>query len=266
MKYQNLHCHTTFSDGLHSLEENVLAAIEAGMPALGISDHSFTACDLSYCMGAENYPRYLAELERVKKAYADRIMVYAGLELDSMSRMDTKDLDYVIASVHYLAVNGVCYPVDESLEEQQRCVREAFGGNWLAMAGWYYQTLVHHVQRVKPTFVGHVDIINKYSQMPLEDPAYQKIATDALAQILESCPYIEVNTGIIARGLQKHPYPATFLLKAAQKLGAELVLTSDSHHKEKLTFWFDEAVALLKEVGFDHINIFDGKAFQKQSI
>ena len=90
MRFQNLHCHTTFSDGLHSLEETVLAAIEADMPSVGISDHSFTACDLSYCMRAENYPRYLEELARVKKTYADRITVYAGLELDSMSRMDTR--------------------------------------------------------------------------------------------------------------------------------------------------------------------------------
>jgi len=134
------------------------------------------------------------------------------------------------------------------------------------MASWYYKTLVNHVQRVKPTFVGHVDIINKYSQMPLEDPAYQKMATDALSQILETCPYIEVNTGIIARGLQKQPYPAPFLLKAAKELGAELVLTSDSHYKDKLNFWFDEAVVLLKEFGFDHINIFNGNTFQKQSI
>ena len=122
------------------------------------------------------------------------------------------------------------------------------------------------MQQVKPTFVGHADIINKYSQMPLEDPAYQKMATNALSQILETCPYIEVNTGIIARGLQKQPYPAPFLLAAAQKLGAEPVLTSDSHYKDKLTFWFDEAVVLLKEFGFKHINIFDGKEFQKQSI
>jgi len=44
------------------------------------------------------------------------------------------------------------------------------------------------------------------------------------------------------------------------------VLTSDSHYKDKLNFWFDEAVVLLKEFGFDHINIFNGNTFQKQSI
>ena len=28
MKYSNLHTHTSFSDGLHTVEENILSAIE----------------------------------------------------------------------------------------------------------------------------------------------------------------------------------------------------------------------------------------------
>lgn len=52
----DLHTHTTFSDGRNSPEEMVLSAIGMVMSTLGISDHSYTSFDESYCI-----PRYRLE-------------------------------------------------------------------------------------------------------------------------------------------------------------------------------------------------------------
>ena len=41
----DLHVHTTFSDGLNTPEEIVLAAIGMGLEKLGFSDHSHTSFD-----------------------------------------------------------------------------------------------------------------------------------------------------------------------------------------------------------------------------
>lgn len=46
----DLHTHTTFSDGRNTPEEMVLSAIGMGMSTLGISDHSYTSFDESYCI------------------------------------------------------------------------------------------------------------------------------------------------------------------------------------------------------------------------
>lgn len=266
MQYVNLHNHTVYSDGVNTMEENVESAIEKGMYALGFSDHSYTPCDESYCMMPEDYSVYLQELSRLKEKYRDKLRIYAGLELDYYSVPDFAAFDYCLASVHYMVRNGRTYAIDHSLAQQEKCCEEVFGGDRLSMAKYYYDQLTEHVKRCKPTFVGHFDVITKFSYMPEEAPRYQEIAANALQEIVKICPYIEVNTGAIARKCRTTPYPARFLLERMLSLGAKPVLGSDSHQKENLTFWFDEAVELLKEVGFTHIARFEGDGFKDIAI
>ena len=102
MRYSNIHNHSTFSDGKHTMEENILSAIEKNMLSLGFSDHSFTACDTSYCMKEENYTEYLQTIRHLKETYADKLPIFAGMELDYYSELDANDYDYIIASVHYI--------------------------------------------------------------------------------------------------------------------------------------------------------------------
>lgn len=261
MKYANFHTHTTYSDGNHTPEENVLSAINKNMTALGFSDHSFTACDTSYCMKQDALAQYCSEIQALKEKYADRIKIFCGLELDYYSDLDTSALDYVIASVHYIIHDGVCYPVDHSPEQQADCIATVFGGDPVAMAERYYEILAEHVERSNPIFVGHFDVISKFGQIPEEDEQYREIARNAMKRILKTCKYFEVNSGAIARGWKKLPYPNRFLLETLLAEGGEVVLSSDSHYQDNLIYTFNESVTLLKEVGFDHVNVFNGTGY-----
>lgn len=266
MRYSNLHTHSVFSDGKHTLEENVRSAIEKGMCSLGFSDHSFTACDTSYCMKLEQYEAYRKECARLKAAYSDRIPLYTGLELDAYSECDRSQFDYLIASVHYLVLDGVCHPIDHSAQQQKDCMAQAFGGDVLAMAKAYYDLLAAHVEKTKPTLVGHFDVITKFSLMPEEDPRYQQIAGEALERVMKTCPYIEMNTGAISRGVRKIPYPSMELLEIIRDNGGEVVLGSDSHHRDNLIFGFDECVQTLKQMKIDHICVFNGSGYDSVQI
>ena len=296
MRYSNLHTHSTFSDGKCSLEENVLSAIEKHMVSLGFSDHSFTGPDSSYCMHRNDYQKYLQTISNLKETYKDKITLFAGLELDYFSidnslpvkakslgqgRFDTTSIDngtsvsplaeldafdYLIASVHYIVKDGICYPIDHSPEQQIDCIQNAFDGDVYAMVQCYFDLLCDHVERVKPTLVGHFDVITKFSLMPEEDERYLQIARAALKRIIRTCPYIEVNTGAIARGRRTVPYPIPALFQTILEEGGELVLGSDSHHKDNLIFAFDETVSLLKDAGFDHICFFNGNGFDRISL
>lgn len=266
MHYSNLHTHTTFSDGAHTLEENILSALEKGMVSLGFSEHSYTPCDDTYCMQRERYGEYLESIARLKKKYAGQLPIYAGVELDAYFDGDHSAFDYTIAAVHYIIKDGVCYPIDHSREMQEQCIAQGFGGDVLAMAQSYFDLLAEHVARVRPTLVGHFDVVTKFSLMPEGDARYRKIAETAMRQILQYCKYIELNTGAIARGWRKTPYPADYLLDTIRDHGGEIVLGSDCHHKDYLTYYFDEAAALLKQKGFDHINVFTGSGFDRQPI
>ena len=261
MHYSNLHTHTCFSDGKADMDAFIRAAQDRDMLSIGFSDHSYTPCDESYCMKPQVYSAYLQELSKLKEKYKEQIRIFAGVELDYDSDPDTTAFEYCLASVHYIVRNGKTYPIDHSLAQQEICCEELFGGDKLAMAKCYYDQLTEHVKRCKPTFVGHFDVITKFSYMPEDDPRYQEIAVKALEEVVKVCPYIEVNTGAIARKCRTTPYPARFLLEKMLVLGAKPVLGSDSHQKENLIFWFDEAIALLKEVGFPHIARFEGDGF-----
>ena len=55
----DFHTHTNFCDGKNSAEEMVLAAIDAGMPSIGITTHSYTDFDTSYCIPKERLEAYI---------------------------------------------------------------------------------------------------------------------------------------------------------------------------------------------------------------
>ena len=80
MKKQDLHTHTTYSDGKNTPEEMVLAAVCAGLDTIGISDHSYTAIDESYCIKKEKISAYVAEISALKENYKGKIEVLCGIE------------------------------------------------------------------------------------------------------------------------------------------------------------------------------------------
>lgn len=266
MRYSNIHTHSSFSDGRHSIDENIESAIAQNMLSLGFSDHSYTACDTSYCMKEDDIPEYLNCIGRGKEKYRDAIKIFSGIELDYYSHMDTSLFDFVIASVHYINRGEDVFPVDFSADVQKQCVDRVFAGNVIDFAKCYFDMVVEHVNNVKPQLVGHFDLIDKFGLMPTESEKYRKVSKQALSEVLKLCPYIEMNTGAISRGYRKTPYPVSFLLDSISSERGKIVLSSDSHDKKNLTFFFDECIEILRAHGFHEIHVFDGKQFTAQTI
>ncbi|MBR3330473.1 MAG: PHP domain-containing protein [Mogibacterium sp.] len=102
MQKFDLHMHTTYCDGKDTAEAMVLSAIENGLEFAGISGHSFTPHDQSYCMSREGTQQYIEEIRGLKKKYAGSINLLLGTELDRYSDTDLSPYDYYIGSVHYL--------------------------------------------------------------------------------------------------------------------------------------------------------------------
>lgn len=266
MRYSNIHTHTSYSDGKGSIRENVESAISKNMLSLGISDHSYTECDTSYCMKLSDYDKYINEVNSIKEEYMDKIPVFLGIEKDYFSEIDTDAFDYVIGSVHYITKNGEYYPIDCSERKQRECISDAFGNDVLDMAKCYYSMVAEHTMLAKPNVVGHFDVLNKFSIMPEHDDRYIRIATEAMTECVKYCSHFELNTGGIARGWRKTPYPNEYLLKHLLSIGGEVVISSDSHSPENLDFGFLGSVELLRKVGFEHFCVWCGSGFEKIKI
>ncbi len=102
MQNFDLHMHTTYCDGQDSAEAMVRSAVEKGLICAGISGHSFTPHDTSYCMSREGTLNYIDEISGLKVKYAGSIRLLLGIELDRYADTDLTPYDYMIGSVHYL--------------------------------------------------------------------------------------------------------------------------------------------------------------------
>ncbi len=81
MHIQNLHTHTVYCVGADMPVQMVEAALEKGFASIGFSGHSFMRYS-DYLGSDDKTEDYKKEILRLKKAYADRIKIYLGLEVD----------------------------------------------------------------------------------------------------------------------------------------------------------------------------------------
>ena len=259
----NLHTHTTLCDGANSAEEMLLSAIEKGFDSLGFSGHGYTDFDLSYCM--RDMDGYIAEIRGLSQKYKDKIRVYVGVEEDARCPIDRTRFDYLIGSCHYSVKDGVYYSIDSSPEHFAKCL-DAWGGDGAALAEEYYGSFCDYILKRRPDIIGHFDLLTKYREIGVgkffASAEYQRIAKKYIKVALGANCIFEVNTGAMARGYRTSPYPDIELLRVIKNEGGRVTLSSDSHNIDTLDFAFDEARALLRDVGFRELWVMSDGVFK----
>lgn len=248
----NFHTHTLYCDGGDPIFAVAEAAVAQGLDALGFSAHSTTFFDLAYCISEADLPHYIDNVHTLQEKYRGKLEIYLGVEDEFHGERPTFERDYTIGSVHYVLSGGTYYPVDESEEDLKKAVREAFGGDFYALTRQYFGYAAQVFERTKCDFVGHFDLVAKYNygHFDEEDPRYLGPAMEALEHLCKQGAVFEINTGAMARGARKIPYPTPTLLKAMHEFGAPIVLSSDCHDKNKLLYAFDTATELAKSCGY----------------
>lgn len=253
----NAHTHSTFCDGKNPLEEMIAAAKQQGFVSLGFSGHAHPGFDCKFSMTLENQQRYV-EAVRALQPSSQGVRIWYGFEVDAMTPPElleaTRTADYRIGSMHYFMPGRGKPQADGDADTLRRYTDEAFGGDGIAMAKHYYDILVEFVNRERPDIIGHFDLIRKYAGKKQlfdeNDPAYRKVALDALERALPSGGVLEINTGGIARGYLPTPYPTLELLCAWREMGGKVTITSDCHDCTNLTCAFDMAMDLIRKAGF----------------
>lgn len=263
----NYHTHTNFCDGKNTPEEIVRYAIEEGFSAIGFSGHGFTPFDESYCM--KDTAGYIEEISRLKKQYGEKIQIYCGVEEDAFSILDRAQFDYIIGSSHYFHIENAYHPIDSDYEYFKKCMT-FFDGDVVKLAEAYYSAFVSYIAKRKPDIVGHFDLITKYDEVDemrfLNCADYLKTAEKYMRIAAENDVIFEVNTGAMARGLRKSPYPCENLLYILKEKGGKLILSADSHSAETLHFHFSETEKWLRDIGFTCVYVLDDGAFKKRYI
>lgn len=267
MEYiSNYHTHSNLCDGADTLEDMAEAGFKAGLRILGFSGHCYTAYDESYCMTKAGTEEYMNRISALKEKYAGQMNILCGIEQDFGSDEPVDAYDYVIGSVH--AIFPKADENSESFHGYDRsryfyidwdmdCIHEAiekdFGGDPYAFIERYYETVALLPEATHCNIIGHFDLITKFieeeSWFDENHPRYIKASSDALDTLLEKGMIFEINTGAIARGKRKVPYPSERLLRRIGEKGGRVVVNSDSHSTGSITCAFEEAYALAEKCG-----------------
>ena len=182
----------------------------------------------------------------------------------------TEGYDYLIGSMHYLKIGNQLYGFDRSQQAVAELIDKVFDGDGLAYAKEYYAQLAHLPEYGKFDILGHADIICKHSDnvsfFDEDSEAYRHAVTEALEALAGRIPLFEVNTGAVARGYRKTPYPSPFLLDEFKRLGFGAVVTSDCHDAPFLDCQFQESFELLKAHGFTEHYILTDNGFVPEAI
>jgi len=239
------------------MEAMAAAACAAGVRYFGVSGHSHTPIpsDEGNVLPAD-LTAYRAAALRLREQYAGQMEILLGLEQDSCSLDPVPaDFDYWIGSVHNLhdLNTGHYYAVDWKEETLAACCIELFHGNFPALVGQYYADVAAMAAR-KPTVLGHLDLITKLNGsgelFDEEDRHYHMAALAALHVADPAATLLEINTGAVSRGYRADPYPAQFLLQAWRQMDGRIIITSDAHRAQNVTFGYDQAAEWAKAAGF----------------
>ena len=248
----DLHMHTVYCDGKNTAEEMVRSAIEKGFNCVGISGHSYTHFDESYCMSREDTERYRHDISWLKRKYSKKINLLCGIEQDYYSDEPTDGYDYVIGSVHYLKIGDEYIPVDENAEILRNAAEKHCDGDLYKLCELYYETVSDVVNRTNCSIIGHFDLITKFNEKEKlfdeSNPRYVAAWKKALDKLLETGKIFEINTGAVSRGYRTLPYPSSEIIDYIKQNGGKLILSSDAHSAENIGFDFDKYEKYIDDV------------------
>lgn len=268
----SLHTHTTFCDGKNTPEEMVLSAIEQGGITLGFSEHSqvYDPDGQNWGMSSEGTLMYIEEIKRLSKKYAGEINILLGIEQDYTAGIATYPFDYVIGSVHAIIKDDIRVDVDINSQVLMDFIKNHYDAEPMLLIKDYYELVANLVKQTDCDIIGHFDLVTKFNEKyPFADTSskqYRTYALEAVDALIEEDRMFEINTGAVSRGWKRNPYPENFILSRLAEKNANIILNSDTHSRETIFYFYDEAIEYARSCGVKELCVYKEKTFEKIKI
>ena len=254
-----------------TLRDIVEAAIAFGYHTFGIAEHAprveahrlyAEEIEMGWDIATLDrlFAEYAATLDALLTEYAGRITLLKGFEAEvvpedryaevMLGYRERYGFEYLVGSVHW--AGG--FIIDYTREQFERAVAAYGGLEGLALR--YYETVADMVCRLKPEVVAHIDLIRKYApdEASVSTPAVRRAAITSLEAIRAHNAILDVNTSAFRNGLAC-PYPAPWLVEAAQALDVPCCFGDDSHHAGHVGAGIEQAREYLLELGVETITV-----------
>lgn len=199
----DLHMHTTWSDGAHSIEEMAEAARQRGYEYIAITDHS-KFLRVANGLSEERLKEQHAKIRELNERYDD-FTIFTGIEMDILpdGTLDYEDpilaeVDFVIASIH----SSFSQPREKIMDRLKTA-------------------LVNH----------HVDLIAHPTGRLIGRREGYDVDVDMLIELAK-----ETNTALELNANPNRLDLNSEALKKAQEQGVVMAINTDSHTKETFSY------------------------------
>jgi len=253
MKFDLHTHHLRCGHAVGTIEDYIKAAIDAGLQAIGISDHSpYFASEKDQpepgiAMPKSEFGAYVDEVLRLKAKYDGRIEVLLGVESDFFpEHLDVYreayapyPFDYIIGSVHRTKGVSIFNRGRWKGLSPERQIEEKVH---------YYELIAESARSGVFQIMGHIDAMKGYY------PAFSRIAAQeaidgALRIIGEAGIAVEINTSGGTKDCGGW-YPSDDILERALFFGVPVTFGSDAHTVSRVAEDWDAVRRRLKEIGF----------------
>nr|HPI87293.1 hypothetical protein [Bacteroidales bacterium] len=95
---------------------------------------------------------------------------------------------------------------------------------------------------------------------------YRDRVMDLLDAISTTGVIPEVNTRGIYKKRSSDLYPGVWILKEMKKMNIPVILSTDAHHPDEIDGYYDEAVEILKEIGYNSLVCYNANGWQELPI
>ncbi|MDR3251271.1 MAG: histidinol-phosphatase [Tannerella sp.] len=280
-KDSNFHSHCIFCDGRSHPENFVRFAVANGFRAYGFSSHSPLPFETFWNMTKSDMPEYVAEINRLKEKYRDRIEIYLGLEIDylddtynaSLPFFRSLPLDYRIGSIHFMPYrlplkeeNMAC--IDGDYADFEDCIDRYYEGSVRLMTGHFFESSMRMIEAGGFDIVGHIDKIymngSRHPGFDLQAGWYRKPFLELLDLAAEKELVVEVNCKNKRRKGQTFPHTNSF--GELRKRNISVMVNSDCHYPDLVNDGRRETLALLAEAGYRSVREIVGGKWQDVGI
>ncbi|PPK85292.1 histidinol-phosphatase (PHP family) [Neolewinella xylanilytica] len=271
----NHHAHTYYSDGVGAPEEYVERALREGFTSYGFSDHAPIPFAGISSMSVTDLSDYIAEIDRLRLRFGDRIKLYKSLEVDYIPEVINVDsthiraagLDYTVGAVHYIDYlpDGMPWSFQRANPVFEEGINTIFGGNPRAMVERYFSLVREMVATHPPSIVAHLDRVKKRNQegryWDENEPWYRRAVEETLEAIAGAGCIMEVNTRGIYLDEITDTYPTDWVVRRAHQRGIRLQVNSDAHRSEHIAGAFQEVYEGLRAMDVEIVWTFTGQEF-----
>lgn len=245
------HCHTPLcKHAVGEPEEYAAAAESRGLRGVIVTCHNpLPEGHSSHVrMSEDELETYCTMVTRAREAWSDRVDVRLGIEADYWpgyeswleKQLQSSDFHFVLGSVHPQTPEyRRTYTVDDPLEAQRV----------------YFSMLADAAETGLYDSLSHPDLVKNETANAWRPEAILDDIRRALDRIAATGVAMELNTSGANKTIaEMNPFPA--MLMEMRKREIPVTLGADAHDPNRVADRFPDALRLLKECGYEDVNVF----------